>query len=292
MSIIKSFAVGNGDTFYIKHNSDNFTIIDCYLNEENKEEIVSELLLQSKGKEITRFISTHPDEDHIRGLKYLDEKMKIHNFYCVKNKATKSDESSDFKKYCELRDSDKAFYIRKGIARKWMNQGDDERGSSGINILWPDVDNVNFKDALTKAKNGESPNNISAIFKYSLQDGANVLWMGDLETDFMEKIENEVQWPQIDIVFAPHHGRKSGKIPKSILEQLNPKIIILGEAPSEYLHYYKNYNLITQNLAGDITLNCITNKIHIYSSNDGYNVLFLDDENILMNNYIGTLNLK
>jgi len=31
MSIIKSFAVGNGDMFYIKHNSDNFSIIDCYL---------------------------------------------------------------------------------------------------------------------------------------------------------------------------------------------------------------------------------------------------------------------
>lgn len=292
MSIIKSFAVGNGDTFYIKHNSDNFTIIDCYLSDENKEEIVSELLLQSKGKEITRFISTHPDEDHICGLKYLDEKMKIHNFYCVKNKATKNDESPDFKKYCELRDSNKAFYIKKGIIRKWMNQGDDERGSSGINILWPDVDNVYFKDSLIKAKNGESPNNISAIFKYSLQNGANVLWLGDLETDFMEKIESEVQWPQIDIVFAPHHGRKSGKIPKSILEQLNPKIIILGEAPSEYLHYYKNYNLITQNLAGDITLNCISNKIHIYSSNDRYKVLFLEDENILMNNYLGTLNLK
>ncbi|CAM4346215.1 hypothetical protein COEX109129_19890 [Corallococcus exiguus] len=33
MSIIKSFSVGNGDMFYIKHNSDNFTIIDCNLTE-------------------------------------------------------------------------------------------------------------------------------------------------------------------------------------------------------------------------------------------------------------------
>lgn len=31
MSVIKSFSVGNGDMFYIKHDTDNFTIIDCNL---------------------------------------------------------------------------------------------------------------------------------------------------------------------------------------------------------------------------------------------------------------------
>ena len=31
MSIIKSFSVGEGDMFYIDHNSDNFSIIDCNL---------------------------------------------------------------------------------------------------------------------------------------------------------------------------------------------------------------------------------------------------------------------
>ncbi len=39
MSIIKSFSVGNGDMFYIKHNSDNFTTIDCCMSEENREKI-------------------------------------------------------------------------------------------------------------------------------------------------------------------------------------------------------------------------------------------------------------
>ena len=31
MSIVKTFAVGDGDMYYIKHNSDNFSIIDCSL---------------------------------------------------------------------------------------------------------------------------------------------------------------------------------------------------------------------------------------------------------------------
>ena len=38
MSIVKSFSVGDGDMFYIDHNSDNFTTIDCcYSDDENKE---------------------------------------------------------------------------------------------------------------------------------------------------------------------------------------------------------------------------------------------------------------
>ncbi|XZK79769.1 MBL fold metallo-hydrolase, partial (plasmid) [Clostridium perfringens] len=131
MSIIKSFSVGNGDMFYIRHGSDNFTVIDCYLNDENtNDEIIDEIKKESEDKGIKRFISTHPDEDHIKGIKILDEKWEIINFYCVENKATKDEPSEDFKKYCELRDSSKkAFYIEKGCSRNWMNQSSNERGS-------------------------------------------------------------------------------------------------------------------------------------------------------------------
>ena len=80
MSIIKSFSVGNGDMFYIRHESDNFTVIDCYLNDENtNDEIIDEIKKESEDKGIKRFISTHPDEDHIKGIKILDEKWEIIN---------------------------------------------------------------------------------------------------------------------------------------------------------------------------------------------------------------------
>lgn len=38
MSVVKSYAVGSGDMFYIRHNTDNFTIIDCDLCAENADE--------------------------------------------------------------------------------------------------------------------------------------------------------------------------------------------------------------------------------------------------------------
>jgi len=301
MSKVKSFSVGNGDMFYINHGSSNFTTIDCCLSEEDKEIIVDELIDESNGKDITRFISTHPDDDHIRRIEYLDDRMKIINFYCVKNEATKDDETDSFNRYCELRDSTKAFYLSKGCSRKWMNQdGNDDNGkyigSSGITILWPITSNEYFKTELENVKNGESPNNISPIIKYSINDGATTLWMGDLKTEFMENIINEVSFPKINILFAPHHGRKSGKVPNDWLNEMDPDIIIMGEAPSKNLDYagYDDYNKITQNSAGDIIFDCIGSKIHIYVSKENYSVDFL--ENDYMGNkydcyYLGTLNI-
>ena len=297
MSIIKSISVGNGDMFYIKHGSSNFTIIDCNMDDTNRQKITDEIISESSDKDITRFISTHPDEDHIHGLKYLDDKIGILNFYCVKNEATNSDETDDFKKYCELRDSDKkAFYIYEGCSRRWMNQNDEEKkyGSSGINILWPITDNEDYKAELLNAKEGKSPNNISPIIKYSLSNGVTVLWFGDLENSFMEKIKDTVELPEADIIFAPHHGRSSGKIPKEWMESISPKIVIIGEAPSEKINYLSNYNTITQNTAGDIILDCESGIVDIYVSNENYSVKFLKNNkksNAYGATYIGTLNV-
>ena len=294
MSKIKSLSVGNGDMFYIRHGSDNFTMIDCSLSNDNRERIVDELERERKGKPITRFISTHPDQDHIGGLAYLDDRMNIVNFYCVKNGATKEVETSDFKRYCQLRDhTKKAFHIFKGCKRRWMNKNSDARKSSGINILWPDKTNRHFKNALKRAAQGESPNNISPIIQYRLEKGVTALWMGDLETDFMEAIKDETNLPKVDLLFAPHHGRKSGRVPKGWLDDMAPKIIIVGEAPSADLEYYRGYNTITQNTAGDIVFKCGVREVHVYVSSASYSVDFLTDKGRPSNNghYLGTLNV-
>ena len=50
MSKVKSFSVGNGDMFFINHNSDNFTTIDCYLTEDVKDDILDEIESESSSK--------------------------------------------------------------------------------------------------------------------------------------------------------------------------------------------------------------------------------------------------
>lgn len=296
---IKSFSVGNGDMFFIRHYSSNFTIIDCNLHDDKKKEIMDEICKEKKGKDITRFISTHPDEDHFHGIEYLDSRSPIINFYCVENKAIKEIQTDSFKKYCELRDSKNAYYLKKGCSRKWMNEkGPDKNGneidSAGINILWPDTENKEFKKILTEVNEGKESNNISPIIKYSQTEGVNVLWFGDMEHDFMDLIKEGIHLPNADVIFAPHHGRLSGAIPKKWLNDIQPKVIIIGEADSTLINYYQGYNTITQNSAKDITMMCDGKKIHFYCSNPNYGIRsFFNNES--KNNsegyYIGTLNL-
>jgi len=170
---------------------------------------------------------------------------------------------------------------------------DDTRGHSGISILWPDTENVCFQEALAECNAGESYNNVSAVIRYSLQDGATVLWLGDLETEFMENITDSITLEKTTIVFAAHHGRQSGKIPDSWLEKLDPQIIIIGEAPSRHLNYYTGYVTVTQNKAGDITMDLVDDKVHFYSSKPGYSHKQLNDEGkTKFPNYVGSITVE
>ncbi len=74
---------------------------------------------------------------------------------------------------------------------------------------------------------------------------------------------------------------------------MDPKLIIIGEAPSEHLNYYAGYDTLTQNSAWDITLDCVSSKMHIYVLNKNYSVDFLDNEykTNSYGKYIGTLSV-
>ena len=134
------------------------------------------------------------------------------------------------------------------------------------------------------------------IITYSLNDGAEVAWMGDLESNFQENVKDTIALPSVDILFAPHHGRDSGKVVQKWLNEMSPKLIIIGEAPSQHLCYYPGYNCITQNSAGAITFDCTDDgKIHIYVANKNYSVSFLKNEsmfNAFGGYYLGTLLTK
>jgi beta-lactamase superfamily II metal-dependent hydrolase len=289
VSIVKSFATGLGDTYYIRHASDNFTIIDCRIDE-TRNDIVDEIENQARDKGVTRFVSTHPDDDHIKGLARLDDAIHLRNFYVVSNQATKPDETVDFKRYCALRDdSDIAFHLKRGARRRWMNRSSQARDSAGIKVLWPIVDNPEHQKVLRSAETGGSPNNLSTILKYSLKNSATMIWLGDLETDFMQTIENEIELPQADIVFAAHHGR--ARMPSHWMAQMDPTVVVLGEAPAEHLEYYRDREHLRQNGTGDITFECVHGAAHIYVGSATYTAEFLEDHkrHNRYGNYIGSL---
>lgn len=276
MSIVKSFSFPcgelRGDTFYISHNSNNFTVIDCYLKDGDddscrKEEIINDIVKESSGR-ICRFISTHPDNDHILGIEELDKRWPISNFYAVENNIPANKNDVSLSKYIELK-KNKNFPICKGIKRVWLNKNNNKNGSSGIEFLWPNVTNEKFKGELQKVAKGESPNNICCVLTYTIKNGAKYMWMGDLETDMQQEFYNTCKGdiPQVDILFQPHHGRKSGAVPDDLLKKLAPKLIIIGNAPSEHIEYGDSQMTITQNTAGDIVFANEDNEVHIFTTN-------------------------
>lgn len=276
MSIVKSFSFPDGeirgDMFYIKHVSNNFTVIDCYLTDEagangRKDELIAEVKSESNGR-TCRFISTHPDHDHIAGIEFLNDEWSILNFYAVENNHPK-DESDDSLTTYQWLLRNKNYPISRGIKRKWLNDSSDERGSSGINFLWPDLKNEKFQAALAKVEEGKEINNICPIFTYSVTDGPVYMWMGDLETKMQKAFFDEYKdvVPHVDILFQPHHGRESGAVPTDLLEALSPKLIIIGNAPAKHIDYGDSQCTITQNTSGDIMFENDGRKIHVYTKN-------------------------
>ncbi len=278
MSRVKSFSFpkGNirGDMYYIKHGSSSFTVIDSYLlsdsffDENNRQkEIIDEIIEQSKDR-VRRFISTHPDHDHIAGIGTLFSRWPTNNFYAVANNIPEDADDPDLCKYIELKDKYN-FDVERGITRCWLNDSNEEHGSSGINFLWPILNNEKFQSALEKVSEGQSVNNICPIITYSIKEGPKYMWMGDLESDMQQEYYDTCcdTIPQVNILFQPHHGRKSGAVPKVLLEALNPQLIIIGNAPSEDIEYGDTHMTITQNTAGDLVFVNEDNFVHIYSQN-------------------------
>lgn len=75
------------------------------------------------------------------------------------------------------------------------------------------------------------------------------------------------------------------------MAEIDPKLIVVGEAPSEDLFYHSEYNMLTQNSAGDITFECVNGETHIYVSNENHEVHFLEDYGLKdkYGKYTGTL---
>ena len=54
------------------------------------------------------------------------------------------------------------------------------------------------------------------------------------------------------------------------MDKLTPKLVIVGEAPSDELDYYSEYDTITQNTAGDILFETNGDYLDVFVSESGY----------------------
>lgn len=304
MAIIHFLNVKNGDCTLIQHSSGRNTLIDISngndINEFYKAESVLEENLSPKGNfkqklypvnpikylqdleinQIFRFILTHPDMDHMDGIKKLFNTFKVVNFWDTRNnKAIEifanngSYKKEDWEFYQEIRNSNlkpTVLHLLSGSKNRFFNENYNGQGDGdGLYILAPTT------DLIQEANNTKDYNDCSYVILYN-KNGKKIIFAGDSGKKTWDYILNKYKElvSNIDVLIAPHHGRKSGGN-EEYLDILKPKLTLFGNANSEYLDYSswnnKNLNFITNNQVGSIILDTDgENGIDVFVTNENF----------------------
>jgi beta-lactamase superfamily II metal-dependent hydrolase len=299
--------VKKGDCSIIEHASGHISVIDvCNARKEYKEESeLGELLDRVLEKEssgnfnqkadpvnpikylndfginsIFRFVLTHPDMDHMDGIKDLFEIFSPINFYDTNN-----DKEIDFSEGSPYREEDWEFY--KGIRnenpdedpkRLTLYSGDDgkyrtkdwdgNRPGDAFYVLTP------TSELVEEANEFEDYNDCSYVILYR-SSGGDILLCGDANDKTWEHlIENHKDSiTDIDLLIAPHHGRKSDR-DYSFLNIVNPKMTLFGNAKSDHLAYqawsYRDLPYITNNQADCVVVDTSNSNMSLFVTNDEF----------------------
>jgi competence protein ComEC len=315
MAIIHFLNVLEGDCNIIQYDLDNrVTVIDvsnAYNNEDTpaekaakkiKEEIIKKRTLVPSNKKdykqkeypenpieylgrlgvkkIFRFIVTHPDMDHLDGVKDFYSSFNVlHTWDTDNNKKCDMSENfggynpDDWKFYTDLRDRKFAKTSRLVNYAGYENQFWRE---DNLKILCPTKELVDTSNKNPK----EDYHDCSYVLLFNPPKKGGKQWKivfaGDSHDNswnyIIKQYKNEIS--NVDVLLAPHHGRDS-KRDYSFLEILKPKLTLLGNASSKHLAYGKYPKIrITNNAAGSVILDVSENAIVVYVKNKQFAIDF------------------
>lgn len=302
MGIFHFLNVKEGDCSVIQHPSGNVTVIDvCNASKEDNEaerRLMSLLetlnpaenvnqkdypvnpvrYLKSLGiSDVFRFILTHPDMDHMDGIRDFFNEFSPTNFWdtdnqCEKDFAKGGGQYSehDWEFYKWLRDSDpetnpKRLALYSGARGKHYNQFEDgSAGGDGLQILAP------TKSLMDQANQCGDYNDASYMILYR-STGGKILISGDSSEKTWEHLlaNHEDDIRDVDLLIAPHHGRKMDSY--AFLDVLNPTLTFFGNAKSQHLAYgawnYRKLPFVTNNQADCMIVdtNSVPMKVYVTS---------------------------
>lgn len=305
MGIFHYLNVKQGDCSLIQHPSGHVTVVDvCNAAKEDELAVVlKRALAEAAGvsgnfnqkeypvnpvtylksfgiKEVFRFILTHPEMDHMDGIADFFEIFKPANFWDSDNMCEK-----EFTKGCHYNEEDWVFYkslrdsnpvtkpkrlaLLAGAKGQYYNQAEDgSGGGDGLYILAP------TKDLIDEANETDNYNDASYVILYR-SAGGRVLLTGDSHDKTWEHIlkNHEDDVKDVDLLIAPHHGRKSNRS-YEFLDTVNPALTFFGNANSEHLAYgawnYRNLPYITNNQANCMVVNTDVSPMKVYVTNKGF----------------------
>lgn len=208
--------VGQGDCTFIITPYGKRVLIDGGEGNSDKydygEKVLFPYLLDRGINKIDYLIASHADSDHIGGLIYILENMKVKNIFI----GIQPETSKQLEKLIEIANNKK---VKITILKK----GDDIFIDKNVEleVLWPDKNNLISENVL---------NNNSLVFKL-IYNNFSMLFTGDIE-EIAEKIILETYTKNPEklksiILKVAHHGSKSSSTQK-FLNIVSPQLVLIG----------------------------------------------------------------
>lgn len=234
---------------------------------------------------IFRYIQTHPDMDHMDGLRYLYDTIPITNFWDTENTKTQDfDETGKSGRYLKkdwdcyqmlrgMKSMPTALFYHDGSSAKYFAEDDNGKLTDDyLNILSP------TSELLDAAEAAKDWNDSSYVILYCVQ-GRKILFCGDAGMNTINHLlqNHKSDISNLDVLIAPHHGRDSDK-DFSFLDVMKPKLTLVGNAKSKHLAYDKwnNRNLahIQNNQGGNILIDIHDGDMYVSCSNQTYAAVY------------------
>lgn len=216
------------------------------------------------GQEIFRFILTHPDLDHMRGLDRLLREIRVRNFWDTKNTKPEPDfrddeDKEDWCAYMNIRAGayDKVTYLRYTQGDQlfaFARNKDGSPGGDNIEIMSPTAELINESNA-----RGDW-NNLSIVIRIR-HVGKTILLPGDAEDRAWDGMRIAYGANlKSDILKASHHGRDSG-FNLAAMKLINPiaAIVSVGRKPDtdashKYRYHCSGEQVFSTRHYGNITI--------------------------------------
>lgn len=240
---IEFINVGAGDAIYIETPSGDDILIDGG-TAGNGKKIVNYLKSQEKSMNLEYVISTHPDADHVGGLKYIFQNMKVKKFYYPKDVAYSTKTAKEVISLAKKESGCKIYDAKSGT-----------KLSSG-----------GAKFEFVHSKKNYSSDNEDSVMTYIDYGNLEVLLTGDAE----KGAESAAKKYNVDILQMPHHG-SAGSSSSSFIKRFDPEKIIIStdgkkyghpsaNALKRYISYDKNIDVYRTDRNGNIKIHANGNK--------------------------------
>lgn len=208
--------VGQGDSCLIITPNNKRILIDG--GEGNSEKydmgknVLFPYLLDRKINKIDYLIISHFDNDHVGGLIYIIENLKVDKILI----GIQNEKNYQLDKILELA-------MKKNIETVILSSEMkiEIEKNTYIEVLWPDKEHLINENKL---------NNNSLVFKFIYKDFS-ILFTGDIEKiaekEILEKYQNNLKILKSNILKVAHHGSKTSTDLK-FLEKIKPQIALIG----------------------------------------------------------------